>query len=599
MKRMRSALPILLVAAGAAAFALLRSKEELPSAAAPPPRAEPDRTQGPALVPAGPPAARAAPPEAPAAVPAPPPDPGPVPARATLRGTLRYGPDASVVAGARVAATSIAFGDWQPTTHGTAVSDAAGRFTLDVPTGVLLTLVCAAEVRGVPGEARLHGVVAPAEVDLQVQPLQGSVRLTAVDEAGAPLADVEVRRLRQAAPDLEARVLGRTDRGGTVLLTGLPRGWAVLAASAPGYLAAQQAVVVGSANEERVVLERGKRVTFTVCDPAGRPVEGARLQVRHAIKAGDRATTDARGSATFHVSTATGFLLVACDASGFGPVRLQLPLDLDTHRIELNPARVLTVFAADGAGVLDVTAEMIIAPYETSGGLQRFTVRPGEPYVLGDLQAESLLLLQAVDGAGRARYREIPVGKGPTSVTFQALDQDEGKGAPLRIEAAAANGGAARVAICLYPRHLRYSLLFRRYLSVTEAPLLVWRPLAWPYVVETLVDDRQVGRKLDIEPGRTALVVRPPRLDRVHGHVLGTEGGPSPGAYVVLLAADGKELASRTAGPDGEFEFAWASMDAGGLRLRAGRVSGESSEEAPVVPGATDVTLRLQAPAIR
>lgn len=518
-------------------------------------------------------------------------------ASAAIRGTVVHAGDATPVRGAHVTA-------WQLGVEGVAREPAAastsgrdGRFRLPVPPGHLYVLRASHAVEGRPCEAQLYSIAAPDDVRLSLVPCTASLDLEIVDAEGTPVAGAAVRRAQGPPGRARDGVVATTDGAGHVWLGGLPEGWNSIQIEAEGYLAKGSLVMVAQETRSRILLERGRRVSLRVLEADSRePVVGAEVRLRHSMGYWKQASTSPSGHAEFHVSGAPGLLEVTCRARGHATLQTQLMPGTDSYTLELDSARSIRVGADESAGPLRVQAEVIFMPSQLSGGVQEFTVAPGAPHLLEDLPSNARLLLAAVDTEGRACFRDIPIGKGPSEVTFQDPEQDPGRGAPLTLTIRSSDAQAPRLVVRLTAERLVRSRLFRRHYVLTEEPVTVWRPQGWPFYAERLVNGKAIGQRTPIAPSKQTLRLAPPRVLQILGTVESRSRRPAVGAFVMLYDDQAREIASATAGPEGRFtlQFSGPGSDAE-LRMRAFHKGAAPSEFQTVSPGDEEVRILLGA----
>ena len=212
-----------------------------------------------------------------------------------VRGRVQW-PDGSAAAGCGIeyAATEatderrLDFGDGNPSA--TAASDGTFEIVGLGKSAVQLTAKLRAPdpgpLAGQTGVARVEDV-RPGTSDLVIVLALGrSARGRAVDDTGAPLAVFEA--VAKPATGDERRpweqdrhALRASGKDGAFAIDGLPDGAWSVTATAKGHAtsAAHQVVIPTDSDPFDLVLPRSAAASGTVVDPAGKPVEGARVEI--------------------------------------------------------------------------------------------------------------------------------------------------------------------------------------------------------------------------------------------------------------------------------------------------------------------------------
>jgi RNA polymerase sigma-70 factor (ECF subfamily) len=227
-----------------------------------------------------------------------------------------------------------------------------------------------ATVRLAPGDEREVGTI----VLTAVASVHG--RVLAAD--GTPLGDVRVAVLYPTFPQFpdelaaqqhapNAHASAQSDAGGTFAVDGVRTGLAMVWASKRGCVSAWRLVEVAAPQTAcaDLVLRATpmiadepwvQKLRVLVVDQHGAPVHNARVDYRCVNHSGmSRTNDDGRVTLEFQLFTPQRIdqvaLAASCDEPPLGPVLLQVaPRDDEETRIELPPARRLTVRARDAGG---------------------------------------------------------------------------------------------------------------------------------------------------------------------------------------------------------------------------------------------------------
>ncbi len=283
------------------------------------------------------------------------------------------------------------------------------------------------------------------------------------DDAGRPVAGASVEavfRLPRLAEGMTRRATAGEDGG--FELPGLPAGAAVVTVSHAGWVPRRRELdlTAGGDVELEVTLERARRVTVVVRDPAGRAVAGAALALEDGPELG---RTGADGRAVLPTVprrpvrleiTARGFLPGRLEV----PERVEAPLDAVLERAAGVRARFVFADTGEPAGPGRVrwestAGESWVTALPPSGELEEMDLRPGtwslevapagarpvrweglelaggEPLDLGEVRVERGLAIAGVvfddrTGAPVAGARVRTLRPDPLGPRFAALQEE-------------------------------------------------------------------------------------------------------------------------------------------------------------------------------